>query len=198
MIKVGLTGGMGSGKTTAARQFEKLGIPVYYADNRAKELMIKKDKIKEELIRTFGKEVYKNKRLDTKYLASKVFNDKKELKKLENIVHPAVRKDFITWAKKQKSPYVIVENAILHKSGMDKLMDYIIFVTADKNTRIKRVKNRDGLTKKEIENRMNNQENEDFFMNNSDFIIKNNENIDSLEKKVKMLDKKLKILLKKS
>jgi dephospho-CoA kinase len=196
MIKIGLTGGIGSGKTTVAKLFEKLDIPVYYADDKAKYLMANDPKIKKKLIEIFGPETFKKEQLNTKYLADIVFKHPSQLKKLEKIVHPAVRKDFISWSKKQNAPYIIVENAILHKSGMDELVDYIIVVTGNKEKRIQRLISRDKIDKNEIENRIRNQENDDFLTNNADFIITNNKNIDFLDKKVKFIDQKLKKLLR--
>jgi len=198
MIKVGLTGGIGSGKSTVARLFEAKGIPVYNSDEKAKFLMQNDKHIQKKLIEKFGPEVFVNKSLNTKYLASLVFNDKNRLKELENIVHPAVRQDFTEWTTKQEAPYVIVENAILHKSGMDQLVDYIITVVSDKEKRIERVINRDKLDKKEIEKRINSQDSIGYITKNADFIINNNKNIDYLTEKVDFVDKKLKKLLKKS
>ncbi len=198
MIKIGLTGGIGSGKTTVAQLFEKLGIPVYYADDRAKELMLHHSGIKKKIIRHFGEESFKDGTLNRKYLADIVFNDKNKLKELESIVHPAVREDFTEWVKKQTAPYVIVENAILYKSGMNRLVDYVIVVTTDTEKRFERVAKRDKIDKKEIEKRINNQEKESDLLKEADFIINNNKNIVSLGKKVELIDKKLKNKLKKS
>ncbi len=198
IIKVGLTGGIGSGKTTVAGFFEKLGIPVYYADMHAKILMQENPDIKKELIKVFGNKVYQNNHLNRSYLASIVFSDKDKLYKLEQIVHPSVRKDFIKWTEKQKAPYVIVENAILHKSGMDKLVDYVIVVTSDTQKRIERLKKRDKVDNEQIQKRINNQESNEELLKKADFIIKNNKNLDSLGEKVKLIDLKLKNSLNKS
>ncbi len=198
MIKIGLTGGIGSGKTTVAQLFEKLGIPVYYADDRAKELMLHNTKIKKQLIRHFGKNAFIDGKLNRKYLAELVFNDKNKLKELESIVHPAVRKDFTEWAKKQTAPYIIVENAILYKSGMDQLVDYVIVVTTDTEKRFERIIKRDKIDKEEIEKRINNQEKESELLKKANFTISNNNNIEHLRKNVKLIDKKLKTKLKKS
>ncbi len=195
---VGLTGGMGSGKTTVARIFEELGIPVYFADDQAKKLMQTDDELKENIIREFGNNVYISGKLNTGYLAKIVFSHPEKLKKLEAIVHPAVRKDFKKWVRLQTAPYVIVENAILHKSGMDKLTDYIIWVVADLKKRVERIKKRDEINEEEIKKRLSNQNISSKIIENSDFIIKNNENPVFLRNSVKKIDLKLKKMLKKS
>ncbi len=195
---VGLTGGMGSGKTTVARIFEELGIPVYFADDQAKKLMQTDNELKENIIREFGNNVYISGKLNTGYLAKIVFSHPEKLKKLEAIVHPAVRKDFKKWVRLQTAPYVIVENAILHKSGMDKLTDYIIWVVADLKKRVERIKKRDEINEEEIKKRLSNQNISSKIIENSDFIIKNNENPVFLRNSVKKIDLKLKKMLKKS
>ncbi len=195
---VGLTGGMGSGKTTVARIFEELGVPVYFADDQAKKLMQTDDELKENIIREFGNNVYISGKLNTRYLAKIVFSHPEKLKKLEAIVHPAVRKDFKKWVRLQTAPYVIVENAILHKSGMDKLTDYIIWVIADLKKRVERIKKRDEINEEEIKKRLSNQNISSKIIKNSDFIIENNENLVFLRNNVKKIDLKLKKMLKKS
>ena len=198
MIKVGLTGGIGSGKTTVAKIFEEIGIPVYYADSKAKALMQTDKNIREKIIKHFGKESFTKNKLNNKYLANIVFKDKKQLKILEKIVHPVVINDFLKWAKKQTSPYVIVENAIMVKTGMDKYLDYIIYVDAPVNERIKRVIERDEISENDVKLRINQQNKENKLLNKAYFLINNNNNKDLLVKEVKNIDKKLNYLLKKS
>jgi dephospho-CoA kinase len=185
---IGLTGGMGSGKSTVARIFnEKYGIPVYEADAEAKKLMHRKQ-IKEKIIKAFGPESFVEGKLNTKYLANKVFGNKKQLKQLESIVHPEVKKDFIRWADKQKNvPFVILENAILFESGMDKLCDYILYVQTALNRRIKRIKNRDRLPEKDIEKRLSHQLEDNILIKKSDFVLNNDDSINHLMKNVEKL-----------
>ncbi len=198
MIRVGLTGGIGSGKTVVAKIFADIGIPVYFADEKAKFLMNTDKIIKAKIIEKFGEKTYYYNRLDNKYLANIVFNFPKKLTELEKIVHPAVLKDFTEWSNKQKSPYVIVENAILAKTGMDKIVDYIIYVDADEKLRIKRVMERSKLNKKDVKLRINQQNSEKKLKNKADFLIINNESIFNLTQEVKKIDFKLKKKLMKS
>jgi len=198
MLKIGLTGGMGAGKTTIAKIFESMGVPVYYADTRAKDLMHNDEELKKNIIEMFGNQAYTKLGLNNKYIAKIVFNDKTKLKELEKLVHPAVIRDFNNWLKKQKAEYIIIENAILHKSGMDKLVDLIIFVQANDEIKIKRVQNRDKLNKNEIKQRLKNQENDETLLKKSDYIIANNGNKNELRKKITEIDKKVKFMLKKS
>ncbi len=157
MMVIGLTGGIGSGKTTVANEFAKLGIPVYFADEEAKRLMNGDEDVKKAIITLFGKEAYKGKTLNKTLVAQKVFNDKTLLQKLNAIVHPAVRKHFNTWVEKQHSPYVIQEAAIIFENGSNALYNAIVLVTAPKDVRISRVQQRDGFSKEQVEARMRNQ-----------------------------------------
>ena len=198
MYKIGLTGGIGSGKTTVANIFAKLGVPVYNADIEAKNLMNTNLELKAAINKLFDGKAYVNGVLHRKYIASIVFANAKKLKELEQVVHPAVRKDFCQWVQKQHGLYVVVENAILLKSGMHKLVDFVIVVTSSDKNKINRVQKRDNLTKNEIKNRMDNQNNDDLLLKISDFVIKNNDSIEVLSKKVKEFDIYLKKKLKKS
>lgn len=157
MLKVGLTGGIGSGKSTVATIFEMLGVPVYYSDQRAKELMVS-DKIRPNIISAFGHEAYDAKgKLERTYLAREVFNDSTKLETLNSIVHPAVEADFREWASAQTTESVIQEAAILIESGAYRDMDCIIVVQAPIETRIERVIKRDGATRSDVERRINAQ-----------------------------------------
>ena len=197
MMIIGLTGGMGAGKTTVAQIFEAMGVPVYYADTRAKDLMQEDLELRKSIIDIFGEKAYESGKLNNKYLGGIVFADKDKLKVLEALVHPAVRKDFKKWAKQQKADYIIVENAILHKSGMDKLVDLIIFVKTDDENKIKRVQKRDKLTDEAIKQRLKNQNTDDFMLKKSDFVIENNSSIGDLVEKITEIDRNVKYMLKK-
>ena len=128
MIKVGLTGGIGSGKTTVAKIFKQLGVPVYFSDDRAKDLMLNNQFLRESLISLFGDKVVLNGLLNRSYIASKVFSNPKELIKLNGLVHPFVQKDFDDWSTSQCSVYVIKEASILFETGAYKLLDKVVLV----------------------------------------------------------------------
>ncbi|NNC50201.1 MAG: dephospho-CoA kinase [Flaviramulus sp.] len=173
MIIVGLTGGIGSGKTTVAKQFKHLGIPVYIADDEAKKLMQKSKIIKRKLIQLFGDKAYINNKLNKSLIANIIFNDATYLEKMNAIIHPKVTKHFEKWVLKQEAPYVIKEVAILFENGGDKYCDYIVTVTAPKTLRIERLLARDNTTREKIEAIMNNQWPDENKIKKSDFVIKN-------------------------
>ena len=173
MLIIGLTGGIGSGKTTVAKLFEKYGIPVYYSDTEAKKLMNRSKIVKRKLISKFGEDVYKDGNLNRPFLASIIFNDKDALNYVSNIVHPKVAQHFKRWINKQKAPFAIQENAILFENGSYKNMDKIITVTAPLETKINRVINRDKTTKKQVLERIKNQLTDDEKIKKSDFVINN-------------------------
>jgi dephospho-CoA kinase len=144
MYKVGITGGIGSGKSTVARIFESIGIPVYYADKEAKRLMNKNQSLKQDIRILLSNQAYhKNGRLNRKYIAERVFKDKALLEQLNNLVHPAVRNDFESWAELQESSYVLEESALVFEIEGQSYFDATILVIADKETRIERVIKRD-------------------------------------------------------
>ena len=175
MIVVGLTGGIGSGKTTIGKQFESFGIPVYIADDEAKALMNRSKVIKRKLIKLFGKPAYKDDKLNRPYLSSKIFNDKELLDKMNAIVHPKVASHFKRWLKKQKAPYTIKEAAIIFEHNMEDQYDFIITVIADEDLRIERVVDRDNTTEEKIRAIIKNQLTDDEKIKRSDFVIVNNE-----------------------
>jgi len=176
MIIIGLTGGIGSGKTTAAEVFKKLGIAVYNSDEEAKKLMNSDTTIINKLKMIFGYDIYdSNNLLNKKKLAGLIFNNKDKLNTVNSIVHPAVKNHFKEWVNKQNTPYVIKETAILFESGINKDVDKIITVTAPIQLRINRLMKRDTISKEEIMKRINNQFDDEYKINKSDFVIKNDE-----------------------
>ncbi|RKE02284.1 dephospho-CoA kinase [Marinifilum flexuosum] len=178
MLKIGLTGGIGTGKSIVAEVFKLLGIPVYVSDKEAKRLMIESDEIRTKLMDRFGLDVYtENKTLNRKYLSDIIFNNPEALQDVNTIVHPVVRNDFQTWSEKQQSPYVIQESAILFDTGLYKNFDKIICVTADEKLRVKRVMSRDGVDANAVKERMKNQLDESLKIEKSDFVIYNNSDL---------------------
>ncbi len=186
MITVGLTGGIGSGKSTIAKMFEELGVAVYYADDEAKRLMNSSQQIREKLIKEFGKESYKNGNLNRAFLAEIIFNDKEKLLKINSIVHPEVDKHFKNWVKDQKGDFVIQENAILFENNKQNDFDYIITVTAPKDLRIERIIKRDSIDKNQIISRMNNQLDDAKKIGSANFLI-NNIDLDKSRVQVKKI-----------
>lgn len=173
MIKVGLTGGIGSGKSTVAKMFIDLGIPVYFSDDNAKRLMATSKVVKRKLIKEFGKKTFVNGVLNKPYLANIIFNNKAKLQAINAIVHPSVGNSFKRWVGKQKSNYVIQENAILFESNKQDDFDVIITVTAPKEIRIARVVERDNIHKEQVLSRINNQLLDSEKIKQSDFIVEN-------------------------
>ncbi len=175
MLKVGLTGGIGSGKSTVAKVFEVLGVPVYYADDAARRLMNEDEQLKQQLIDHFGEATYIDGVLNRSHLSSLVFKNKEQLELLNSLVHPVTIADATKWFGKQSSPYVIKEAALLFESGTAEGLDKVIGVSAPETIRIKRVMDRDKVTAEDVKRRMNNQIDETIKMRLCDFIIHNNE-----------------------
>jgi len=175
VLRVGLTSGIGSGKTTVARIFEVLGIPVYYADDAARRLMNTNASLRQSIISAFGEKAYKEEMLDRPYLASQVFGDRDKLDLLNSLTHPATINDANEWMAKQESPYVIKEAALIFESDSYKHLDYVIGVSSPIELRIQRVMRRDQITREAVESRMAKQMNEEEKMNRCNFIIYNNE-----------------------
>lgn len=173
MKVVGLTGGIGSGKSTVSKMFLELGVPVYNSDERAKKLMNTSAEIKNQIIAFLGKESYHEEKLNRAYIAKKVFNDTTLLAQLNAIVHPVVREDFLKWTGEQEYCYVIQETALLFENNAQHLYDSIILVTAPKEERISRVVSRDNGTSEQVIARMNNQMDDEEKLNLSDFVIEN-------------------------
>ena len=175
MLKIGLTGGLGSGKSTVAHIFEVLGIPVYYADAASKRLMNDDEKVKADVQKAFGKEVYPNGKLDRKYLSEIVFNDKKKLEILNLIVHPATLRDAEDWLNKQTTPYAIKEAALIFESGSDKFLDIVIGVKSPLPLRLQRAMKRDNINSEEAMARIEKQMDEETKLSRCDFVIVNDE-----------------------
>lgn len=175
MLKVGITGGIGSGKTTICKIFEQLGVPIYYADDRAKWLMINDEALISEISNLFGDMAYtENGELNRAYISSIVFSNQSMLDKLNQIVHPAVRNDGENWFKShQNKPYALKEAALHFESGGYKLMDKMITVFAPEKTRIERVMKRDNTTAEAVKARIDKQLPDNKKMELSDYVIYN-------------------------
>jgi len=191
MLKVGITGGIGSGKSTVCKVFSVLGIPVFESDKIAKELMNTDAEIHRQLVDLFGAAVYlPDHTINRKYLAGIVFNDPSLLARLNTIVHPVVRKTFFDWCEKQQTPYIIHEAAILFESGFYKMMDKTITVVTSERERIQRVMKRDGITPEMVNERIKNQWNDQQRKELADFVIGNNDD-ELVIPQVIEIDKKL-------
>jgi dephospho-CoA kinase len=177
MIKVGITGGIGSGKTTVCKVFEMLGTPVYSADEEAKKIVDDDKTVQQSIITIFGNDVLNNeKKVDRKKLASIVFNDKEKLQQLNNVVHPAVAKHFEDWLLGHPlDKYILKEAAILFESGAYKAMNKIIAVVAPLELKIERVMQRDKSTRMQVEERIHNQMSDEKIIEKSNFVIHNDE-----------------------
>lgn len=183
---IGLTGGIGSGKTTVTRMFSELGVPVYIADEEAKKLTNSSDSIRKKLITVLGEEAYIDGILNRKFVADKIFNDKVLLELVNSIIHPEVAIHFQKWCEEQNSKYVIKEAAILFENSSYKNYDLVILVTAPEAIRIARVMKRDNVSKDKVEERIKNQWSDTKKKKLADIII---ENIDlqATQKKVKAI-----------
>lgn len=177
MLKIGITGGIGSGKTLVCEIFNKLGVPIFSADDEAKKLIDSNAKIKSKIIKHFGKSILNDQKIiDQKKLAAIVFNNKKELAALNKIVHQGTFDAFEKWTKKhKKEKYIIKEAAIMFESGAHKTVDYVITVSAPMAIRINRIQNRDGSDLKQIKARIKNQLSDAERKKRSDFVITNDE-----------------------
>lgn len=187
---IGLTGGIGSGKTTVAKMFADLGAPVYNSDREAKYLMVNSKKLRKEIKTLLGKESYQKKVLNRKYIADKVFANPELLSELNKIVHPAVRTHFLEWTEKQKTSYVIQETAIIFENESQSKYDKIILVTAPEDVRINRVVSRDSINVEKVKERIANQWPDDKKEALSDYTIVNVD-LNKTQKKVKEIHKEL-------
>ena len=185
MVKVGLTGGIGSGKTTVSNFLLEYGIPVYNSDSQGKKLMNTNLELISDIVNIFGESVYNNGILNTNLLSSIVFSDPEKIKQLNNLVHPKVAEDFNQWVgKNNNQPILIKEAAILIESGAYLNMDKIILIISKKSNRINRVSKRDNSDFESIEKRINFQLTDDEKIQYADYIIENNSSLDDLKNEV--------------
>lgn len=193
MIKIGITGGIGSGKSVVSTLLVQAGIPVYVADDEGRMLSDTYPVIQKKLKALFDENIYVSDKLDRKRLASLIFADEELLKKVNQIIHPVVRKHFLEWAAKQGTKRCAMESAILYESGLDKDMDVVLMVYAPVELRLNRAMLRDGATEADIMKRMNRQMPDEFKRNQADFVIIN----DDVQALIPQIEKFLKILPKK-
>ena len=173
MLKIGLTGGIGSGKTTVAHIFEVLGIPVYYADQAAKELMNHDPELKQKILTAFGPSSYREGQIDRAFLAAQVFSNPEKLALLNTYVHPATLQDAEKWMKRQTTAYAIKEAALIFEAGLEKYFDYVIGVAAPESLRLERAIQRDQSSSENILQRMQQQMDEEEKISRCDFVIVN-------------------------
>lgn len=193
MIKVAICGGIGSGKSTICQMFAERGVALYDSDSRAKALMNESAELREALCAEFGQECYEGGVLNRAYLAEKVFSSQEQLARLNAIVHPAVKADFLRWADEQEGEYCILECAILFESGFDSLVDKTVAVLAPKPLRVERAMQRDGASREQIEARMKAQMSDDELMARTDFAIVNI-HLEDVEKDVIELNHRFKMI----
>ena len=190
MYKVGLTGGIGSGKSTVAELLRDRGVAVYDSDSRAKMLMVNDESLRAALANAFGAECYTEEGLNRAWLAERVFASAEELGRLNAIVHPAVMRDFAAWAEAQEGEYVVLESAILLEAGLESHVDVVVAVMAPKGVRIERAMKRDGATAEQIEERMRNQMSDDERTERAKYAIVNID-LEELEEDVEQLHRRL-------
>ena len=193
MIKVAICGGIGSGKSTVCQMFAERGVALYDSDSRAKALMNESEELRKALIAEFGEECYADGALNRPYLANRVFGSEEQLAKLNSIVHPAVKADFLRWAEEQEGDYCIMESAILFESGFDKVVDKTVAVLAPLPLRIERAMQRDGATREQIEARVKAQMSDDELVARADFAIVNI-HLEDVEKDVAELNYRFKMM----
>lgn len=190
MIKVGITGGIGSGKTTLCRILEEFGVAVYYSDDRAKALMGNSETLRRELVAEFGDEVYQDGRLNRLWLAERVFRNPERLAALNAIVHPAVMADFDRWAEEQCGPYVVLESAILFSAGLAERVDCTVAVLAPLPLRVERATSRDGADAEAVKRRIAAQMSDDELAARADYTLVNIR-LEELREEAESLHKRL-------
>lgn len=190
MLRLGITGGIGSGKSVVSKTLTVLGIPVYDCDSKAKWLQENDSDVRQAIKNLLGEDVYEGQRLNRKKMAAMIFSDSTLLAKVEGIVHPAVEKDFAQWCVEQKKEIVALESAILYECGLDKkYIDKVCLVYAPTETRIERVAQRDSANIEEIRRRMANQANDDEKIKKADFIVNNYANHSIISQVLEMMVK---------
>lgn len=190
MYKVGLTGGIGSGKSKVAEFLRDREVAIYDSDSRAKELMMSNEALREALIAEFGQECYTADGINRAWLAQRVFNNEAELARLNAIVHPAVMRDFAEWAEAQEGNYVVLESAILLEAGLESHVDVVVAVMAPKELRLERAMLRDGASREQIEERMRNQMSDEERTDRAKYAIVNID-LEELEEDVEQLHRRL-------
>lgn len=193
MKKIAICGGIGSGKSTVCQMFAERGVAIYDSDSRAKALMNESEPLRKALMAEFGAECYEGGVLNRPYLAQRVFASPEQLAKLNAIVHPAVKSDFLAWADMQSGDYVILESAILYESGFDALVDKVVAVLAPLPLRLERAMQRDGASREQIEARIKAQMSDDELMARADFAIVNFQ-LEDVEKDVVELNHRFKMM----
>ncbi len=188
-MKIGITGGIGVGKSTLSNILIEKGYKVFVADNIAKDLLKSDEKLRQEIISAFGEESYLENDLNVNYLAEKVFINQENVRKINSIVHPKTIKTIekLMNEENEKSNLVFCESALIYEAGMEDLFDYIVTVKAEESTKIERIKKRDNISSDEIYRRMKNQYSEQFKIENADFTIDNNGSVEDLVPKVDFL-----------
>lgn len=190
MLRLGITGGIGSGKSVVSKTLSVLGIPVYDCDSRAKWLQENDTEVMQEIKALLGNDIYEGQHLNRKKMAAMIFSDKSLLTTVEGIVHPAVEKDFNKWCVDQKKNVVALESAILYECGLDKkCIDKVCLVYAPTETRIERVAQRDSANIEEIRRRMANQASDDDKIKKADFIVNNYSNHSVITQVLDMMNK---------
>jgi dephospho-CoA kinase len=176
MFKVGVTGGIGSGKSVVCRIFRNLGVAIYEADNEARRIIVEDPDIRKELVKNFGNKLFSEGQLDRKYLAARIFSDSNARIFVNGLVHPRVREDFMRWTENQEGVYVIEEAALLFESGAWKEMNFNILVNAREEIRINRIMNRDGIQRGDVLARLASQIDPNEAAKLADLILQNDEN----------------------
>lgn len=190
MYKVGITGGIGSGKSTVCAMLEEMGVAVYNSDARAKELMTTSATLREAIVARFGAECYTSEGLNRGYLAERVFGDGAELAALNSLVHPAVMADFEAWAESQQGSYVVLESAILFEAGLEQRVDVAVAVLSPEELRIERAMRRDGASREQVVARIGRQLSDDERADRAKYAIVNID-LEELREDVEQLHRRL-------
>ncbi len=190
MYKVGITGGIGSGKSSVCKMLALRGVPIYDSDSRAKQLMVTDVELVRLVSQRFGADVYVDGMLNRQVLAARVFTDKVALAELNSMVHPAVMRDFERWAAEQQTAYVVMESAIIFEAGLDDKLDAVVAVMAPRSLRLERAMQRDGATREQIEERMRTQLSDDELARRAKYAIVNI-SLDELDEEVEQLHRRL-------